>query len=255
MWNRIVVLDGAMGSLLWNPPSDSVENIHRQYLNAGADIIKTNTFTTNRGSQNYETNVAAAKTARRIADEFQPSRVVAGSIGPGGKSVSDYAEQVRGLSDGGVNLLLVETMTSISVSRMVLEACNYVLPVMLSVTISKDGKLLSDETLEEFCKAVSSYPLVSMGINCSYGARHMKPYIQEFAQIADLPVSCHPSAGLPDSDGSYPESPEEWALAMLEFAERGWVDIVGGCCGTTPAHIEALARSVREIPRATIDLL
>jgi 5-methyltetrahydrofolate--homocysteine methyltransferase len=261
MWNRVVVMDGGMGYL--HPAgNDAVADLHRKYLEAGADIIKTNTFTANRGLQDYELNLAGAQIARKVAGEFSPPRLVAGSVGPGGTSSDHYFHQVCGLIDGGADLLLAETMTSIGVAKTALHACDTAfekfgrrLPVMLSITISYDGKLLSGETLEEFCTLVDAHHLISLGINCSFGARHVKPYIKQLSELTTARISCHPSAGLPDSSGNYPESPLEWADTMREFAERGWADIVGGCCGTTPAHIQALARAVHQIPHATIDPL
>jgi 5-methyltetrahydrofolate--homocysteine methyltransferase len=256
MWNRVVVMDGAMGTYL-SPDlinQRTLSEAHRQYLAAGADIIKTNTFCLNHDS------AEAARIARKAADEFMPKRYVAASIGPNGNSKDDYYMHLLGLATA--DILLAETLTGIGATRMVLEACEQIfaefslqIPVMLSVTISQDGRLLSGETLEQFWSAVSSYKPFSVGINCSFGARHMKPHVQRLREIVSNYVSCHPSAGLPDSSGKYPESPEEWADTVLEFAESGWVDIVGGCCGTTPAHIHALARAVHQISHATIDLL
>jgi len=234
----------------------SVPEGHREYLAAGADIIKTNTFMPSRD------HAASARIARKIAAEFSPKRFVAGSIGPAGTSEDGYFHQVCALIEGGVDLLLAETMTDIGKATMVLQACEKAfqkngrsLPIMLSVTISQEGLLLSSETLEQFCNSVASHKLFSVGINCSFGARHMKSHIQRLREIVPTYVSCHPSAGLPDSSGNYPESPEEWVAIVLEFAERGWADIVGGCCGTTPDHIRALARAAHQIPHATIDLL
>jgi 5-methyltetrahydrofolate--homocysteine methyltransferase len=271
MWNRIVVMDGAMGSQLRNPSSEDsycvtkpeiVEDLHREYLKAGADIIKTNTFMSNRGPQDYEINVAGARIACKVAAEFSPPRFVAGAIGPGGTSESGYFQQACGLIEGGAHLLLAETMTSIGNANMAIQACEQALqeigrdlPIMISITIAQDGKLLSGESPDMFCKSMASHRLFSLGINCSFGARHMRPHIKNFSEIAGTLVSCHPSAGLPDASGKYPESPEEWADIVREFAERGWADIVGGCCGTTPDHIRALSQSARQIPHATIDLL
>jgi len=257
MWNRIVVMDGAMGSYLSHAITNpkAVAEAHRQYLAAGADIIKTNTFCLNHDS------AEAARIARKAANEFMPKRYVAASIGPNGNSKDLYYTHLVGLARAA-DVLLVETLTGIGVTKTVLEACEQIfdenslrIPVMLSVTISMDGRLLSGETLEEFWSAVSSYNPFSIGINCSFGARHMKPHIQRLREIVSTCVSCHPSAGLPDSSGKYPESPDEWADSVREFAESGWVDIVGGCCGTTPAYIHALVRAVHQIPHATIDLL
>src|SRR6185369_15608568 len=175
MWNRIVVMDGAMGSQLRIPPSgdsycitkpEIVEDLHRKYLKAGADIIKTNTFLSNRGPQDYEINVAGARIACRAAAELSPPRFVAGAIGPGGTSAIGYFQQACGLIEGGTHLLLAETMTSIGNAKMAIEACENAfqemgrsVPVMLSITIAQDGTLLSGETLDMFGKSMASHKL------------------------------------------------------------------------------------------------
>jgi len=265
-------MDGAMGTLIAGPAKDSLNltspetilAIHRQYLEAGADILKTNTFNSSSGPAGYEINVAGARLARKAANEFttvNPARprFVAGSIGPGGDGFYDLA---RGLIDGGVDLLLAETITSISVAMAALSAFETLfaktgreLPVMLSITISEIGGLPSGETLEGFWESVANRKIFSVGINCGFGSRHVGPSIAKLAALASTRVSCHPSAGLPNASGGYDESPAEFAGILRGFAEQGWVDIAGGCCGTTPAHIRAIADAVRGIPRATIDPL
>ncbi len=276
--NRILVMDGAMGTLIDSAKKDSlnltspelIQSIHRQYLNSGADILKTNTFTSNSGPQDYGLNVAGARLARESADECTAAnpakpRYVAGAMGPGrdGTASTDaYFEQARGLVDGGVDILLAETITSIRTAQSALTAFEELftkigrqLPVMLSVTISRDGRLISGESLEAFWNAVSDCKVFSVGINCGFGVRHMRPFLEQLARMATTKVSCHPSAGLPKASGGYEETPEEFASILGDLARQDFVDIVGGCCGTTPAHIRAIADAVRGIPHVTIDRL
>jgi 5-methyltetrahydrofolate--homocysteine methyltransferase len=277
-------MDGAMGTLI--APSlteqgvskdslnlkspETILSIHRQYLDAGADILKTNTFNSSSGPQDYELNVAGARLARAAADKCTASdpsrpRLVAGAMGPGrdgSASIEAFYEQARGLADGGADILMAETITSIRTAKSAQAAFEKLfarigreLPVMLSVTISKDGTLLSNETLEAFWDSVSNSNLFAVGINCSFGARRMRPFIERLAGLASTNISCHPSAGLPNASGGYDETPEEMAAIFGELASEGLVDIAGGCCGTTPAHIRAIADAVRRIPRVTIDHL
>jgi len=253
---RILVMDGAMGTLIPSASKDElnltspqlIQSIHRQYLDAGADILKTNTFNANPGPDDYAINFAGARLARVVADEFtaanpQHPRFVAGAMGP----ASDF-EQARGLIEGGVDMLLAETVTSIRIAESALTAFENLfaitgrtLPVMLSVTLSKDGKLLSGETLQAFWNSVSAKNPFSVGINCSFGARHSRPFVEQLSDMATVRVSWHPSAGLPDSTGGYDESPEEFASLLKGLAAHHRVSIIGGCCGTTPAHIRKLA--------------
>ena len=267
---RILVMDGAMGTLIPSATKDAlnltapeqIQAIHRQYLNAGADILKTNTFNSNSGPKDYEVNVAGARLARAVADEFT-ARFVAGAMGPGrdGTASADaYFEQARGLVEGGVDMLLAETITSIRTAEAALTASEKLfaiigrtLPVMLSVTVSKDGNLVSGETLTEFWNFVSSRNPFSVGINCSQGARQSRTFIEQLAAMASTRVSWHPSAGLPNASGGYDETPEEFASLMANVVKNHGVSIVGGCCGTTPAHIRAIVDVVRA--RVTIDNL
>jgi 5-methyltetrahydrofolate--homocysteine methyltransferase len=275
---KTLVMDGAMGTLISSTEKDSlnltspelIQSIHRQYLDAGADILKTNTFNSNSGPQDYPLNLAGARLARAVADEYtaanplQP-RYVAGAMGPGrdgAASIDAYFEQARGLVEGGVDMLLAETITSIPTVQSAMAALEKLfvevgreLPVLLSITISKDGDLISGESMDAFWNAVASYRPFAVGINCGFGLRHSRPFLERFSQIATTKISFHPSAGLPDATGSYDETPEEFATIMGELATRGQVNIVGGCCGSTPAHIRAIADAVRGIPRATIDRL
>jgi 5-methyltetrahydrofolate--homocysteine methyltransferase len=262
-----------------------VAEIHRAYLEAGSDIIQTNTFNATRISLTdygleehaHAINKAAAELARRAADEMtrrtpDRPRFVTGSIGPTNRSgslsphVNDpgyraitfdglkeaYKEQVAGLVEGGVDLLLAET----AFDTLNLKACLFAideyfeetdvrLPVMASATITdKSGRTLSGQTIEAFWISVSHFDLFSVGINCALGADQMRPYVESLAAIAPVYVSCHPNAGLPNAMGEYDDTPEHMGQVLGEFAASGWLNIVGGCCGSTPAHIRAIARAV-----------
>src|SRR3989441_1010990 len=314
--NRIVILDGPMGTMIQGFNLDEagyrghladhpaelkgnndllsitqpqiILNIHRQYLEAGADIIETNTFNSNAISMSdykmqsmvYDLNVAGARLARRVADDFMAAdprrpRFVAGSVGPMNRTASmspdvnnpafrattfdtlvdAYYEQARGLIDGGVDLLLAETVFDtlnakaalFAFEKYFLEAGRRV-PVMVSVTITDNsGRTLSGQTIEAFWNSVSHANLLSVGINCALGGRQMRPYIEELSGIAPVYLSCHPNAGLPNAFGGYDESAAETSETLRDFAANGWLNIVGGCCGTTPQHIKAIAEAVREL--------
>src|SRR5438105_146049 len=264
---------------------DVVEEIHRAYLDAGADVIETNTFNANRVSQSdygledraHDINVAAARLAVRLARDYterdsRKPRFVAGSIGPTNRTLSIspkvenpafrsitfdelrdvYAEQVRGLLDGGVDLLLPETSfdtanlkAAIFAIEEVFEERGIRVPVWLSGTIvDRSGRTLSGQTIEAFWVSVSHAKPLIVGLNCSLGATEMRPFLEELAGVATSYVSCYPNAGLPNAFGGYDESPEATAGLLREFAEEGWVNLVGGCCGTTPEHIRAIAAAV-----------
>ncbi len=303
---RVVVLDGAMGTMIQRYRLDEndfrgtrfadaatemkgnndmlnitcqhvVEDIHRKYLSVGADIISTNTFSSQRISQSdyhledcaREMAYEGARIARRMADEFSTAdrpRFVAGSIGPTNKTcsmspdVSDpakrdvtydemyaaYEEQIDGLIDGGVDILLIETIFDTLNAKAATDAAlttmrkkGKQLPIMLSVTISDlAGRTLSGQTLDAFMASVASYPIFSIGLNCSFGARQMKPFIAELARKAPWYVSAHPNAGLPNSMGLYDETAEGMATQIAELIDEQLVNIVGGCCGTTDEFIE-----------------
>jgi len=315
---RILVLDGAMGTmiqtydlneadfrgdlfrdhpkplqgcndLLVMTRPDVIAEIHRAYLDAGADVIETNTFVANRLTMaNYgledrcvEINRAAAALARRVADEvtaLDPSkpRFVAGSIGPTDKTaslspkVSDpgyravtfdelvaaYTEQVEGLVDGGVDLLFPET----SFDTLNLKACLFAidaffeargvrLPVMVSATITdKSGRTLSGQTIEAFWHSVSHFDMLSVGINCALGAGDMRPYLEALSGVATCRINTHPNAGMPDGFGNFDDTPENMARTIGEFADKGWLNIVGGCCGTNPEYIRRIAAAVAGKP-------
>ena len=303
---RIIVLDGAMGTMIQQyglteedfrgqrfcdtagmmkgnndvlniTRPDVIEDIHRKYLEAGADIITTNTFSSQRISEaDYhlenvcrEMALEGARIARRAADAYSTEerpRFVAGSVGPTNRTcsmspdVSDpaardltyddlldaYAEQMDALIEGGVDALLIETIFDTLNSKAAVDAAmeamrrrGVELPVMLSVTVSDlAGRTLSGQTLDAFLASMSTYPIFSVGLNCSFGARQMKPYLRQLAARAPYYISAYPNAGLPNSLGLYDETPETMAPQIAEFVDEGLVNIVGGCCGTTEKFIE-----------------
>ncbi|MBR5099963.1 MAG: methionine synthase [Bacteroidales bacterium] len=280
---RILLLDGAMGTMLQrrglsgnfdhlnltNP--DVVAGIHRAYIDAGADIIGTNTFSSNRISQfEYKLDSLAAalaregaRIARAEADRSDRPVWVAGCIGPTSKSLtlaadlagggarslsfdilSDiYREQVEALIEGGVDLLLIETCFDALNAKAALYAVAQVapgFPVIVSVSPGdRAGRILTGQTLDAFYTAVRHYPLTAFGLNCSLGAEQLLPLIEQVAGFCEVPVICYPNAGLPNEMGLYDETPEQMAAAVRKMAAAGLVNIVGGCCGTTPAHIAA----------------
>jgi 5-methyltetrahydrofolate--homocysteine methyltransferase len=266
-----------------------ISEIHEAYLEAGADIIETNTFNGTAISQAdydmqgivYELNFEAAKIAKHATKKYTKldttkPRFVAGALGPTNKTLSispdvndpgyravtfdqvkeAYAEQIKGLVEGGVDLLLVETVFDTLNCKAALYAINEYfdttgkqLPVMVSFTIvDASGRTLSGQTVEAFWNSVSHAGLFSVGINCSLGAKQMRPFIEELSSIADCWISCYPNAGLPNEFGEYDELPEQTSQLLKDFAESGFVNIVGGCCGTTPEHIKALAKAVQNLP-------
>jgi 5-methyltetrahydrofolate--homocysteine methyltransferase len=315
---RILVLDGAMGTMIQRyelgeadyrgqrfkdhaqdlkgnsdllvlTRPDVVREIHEAYLDAGADIIETNTFTSTRIAQAdyqlehvcYDLNVAAARVARDAVERVKkrdPSRprFVAGAIGPLNRTLSlspkvndpsfravtfdevyaAYAEQIRGLMDGGVDLLLAETVFDTLNLKACIVAMEDVfaergvrLPVMISVTITdRSGRTLSGQLIDAFWTSIAHAKPLTVGINCSLGAREMRPYLAELAKIAPSYISCYPNAGLPNAFGEYDEKPEMTGGLLAEFARSGFVNVVGGCCGTTPDHIRAVAKAVAALP-------
>jgi 5-methyltetrahydrofolate--homocysteine methyltransferase len=319
MAERILVLDGAMGTMIHrrklteeqargerfkNHTKDLaratdmlvltqpqiIEEIHDEYLHAGSDVIETNTFTAQSvsledlGLQDYayEINKVAAEIARRSVDRFNKRhtdrrRFVAGSMGPTNRQqslVSDakgengqalkvvafdeiaasYAEQARGLIDGGADILMPET----SFDTLNMKACLFAidqvfeergisLPVMVSGTVFPGGRTLSAQTLEAFLIAVSHFDMTTIGLNCALGAFELRPHIEELSGLASLPVTCYPNAGLPNTLGEFEQTPDVTARLLREFAQNGWVNVVGGCCGTTPEHIKAVYQAVKGV--------
>jgi len=312
---RVLLLDGAMGSLIQrhnleeedfrgerfkDHPSplkgdndllsitqpEIIKDIHRQYLEAGSDIIETNTFNATAVSQAdygledlaYELNLASAKLAREAVEEFdspEKPRFVAGSMGPTNKTASmspdvndpgyraitfddlknAYQTQVKGLLDGEVDMFLVETIFDTLNAKAALVAINDELktrglkdfPVMVSVTVADaSGRTLSGQTLEAFLNSVSHIDLFSIGLNCAFGAKDLKPYVEELGKKAPFYISAYPNAGLPNQFGEYDESPEKMSVQIKEYLNDGLVNIIGGCCGTTPDHIRQFASLLDE---------
>ena len=268
---------------------DVVSGIHHAFLAAGADVVETNTFSSTAIAQSdyglealaYELNVEAARLAAAAAAEWtrrtpDRPRFVAGAIGPTNRTLSispdvndpglrastfdamrdAYAEQARGLLDGGCDLLLVETIfdtlnakAALVAVQDVFDARGAAAPLMISVTVTdRSGRTLSGQTIDAFYVSIRHAKPLSVGINCALGARDMRPYLAELAGIAECRVSCYPNAGLPNAFGEYDETPDETAALLREFAESGFVNILGGCCGTTPDHVAAIARAVEGVP-------
>ncbi len=319
---RILILDGAMGTMIqrhkleekdfrgerfkdWHKDlkgnndllhltrPDVIGDIHRAYFEAGADIVETNTFSSNSISMaDYDLqalvrdlNVEGARLAKSIAEEFtrknpDKPRFVAGSIGPTNRSlgmspdvndpgfraitwdqlVISYREQVEALLEGGCDLLLVETVfdtlnckAALFAIEEAFQALGRRVPIMVSVTIiDRAGRNLSGQSTEAFWLSVSHADLLSVGINCALGAEMMRPYVEELSRGAACHVSCHPNAGLPNAFGGYDQSAAYMAGLLKDFAESGFLNIVGGCCGTTPDHIRAIAEAVSALPPRTI---
>jgi len=259
---------------------DAILNIHKEYLKAGADIIETNTFSSTSiamadyGMESlvYELNFESAKLAKKATEKFNidnKPRFVAGSIGPTNKTASmspdvnnpgyrevnfddlvkSYTEQIEALISGGVDILLVETVFDTLNAKAALFAIeNYKkknsldTPVMLSGTITDaSGRTLSGQTLEAFVTSISHINLLSIGLNCALGAEQLYPYIKKISMISDLPISVHPNAGLPNEFGEYDQNPEQMQNLIKDYLQNSLVNIVGGCCGTTPDHIELIS--------------
>lgn len=265
---------------------EAIAEVHRKYFAAGADIVETNTFSSTTIAMAdyymedlvYELNFESAKIARKVADEFtanEPNkpRFVAGSIGPTNKTASmspdvndpgfravsfdelriAYKQQVEALLDGGVDILLVETIfdtlnakAALFAIEEVKEERNLEVPIMVSGTITDaSGRTLSGQTAEAFLISISHIPILSVGFNCALGASQLVPHLEILSRRTEHAVSAHPNAGLPNAFGEYDESPEQMAEQIKEYVEKGLVNIVGGCCGTTPEHISAIAELVK----------
>ncbi|WP_035334644.1 homocysteine S-methyltransferase family protein [Dokdonia sp. PRO95] len=314
---RILVLDGAMGTMLqaYNFSEEdfrgerfkdfhrsvkgnndllsltqpaAIAEVHRKYFEAGADIVETNTFSSTTIAMAdyemeeyvYDLNYASAKIAKNVAQsittkEPHKPRFVAGSIGPTNKTASmspdvndpgyravsfeelrvAYKQQVEALLDGGVDLLLVETVFDTLNAKAALFAIDQVkeergvdTPVMISGTITDaSGRTLSGQTAEAFLISVSHIPLLSVGFNCALGASQLQPHLEAIASKTEVGVSAHPNAGLPNAFGEYDETPEQMATQIKKYIDKNLVNIVGGCCGTTPAHIKAIAQLVANV--------
>jgi len=317
MNDRILVLDGAMGTILqkenyqeadfrgsvfidWKIPlkgnydvlsitkPEAIEKIHEDYLKVGADIIETNTFSSNAISMAdydlqdrvYQLNFQSAQIARKMADKYSkitPDKIrfVAGSMGPTNKTASlspqvnnpafravnfdelkeAYKNQAIALIDGGVDILMIETVFDTLNAKAALFAIDEInenrgqnkIPIMLSGTITDaSGRTLSGQTAEAFLISTSHIPLLSIGFNCALGAAQLTPHIEVLAEKTQFPISCHPNAGLPNSFGEYDQSPEIMANQIELYLEKKLVNIIGGCCGTTPAHIKAIVDVVQK---------
>lgn len=321
--NRILILDGAMGTMIqryrleeedfrkgWfedHPSSlkgnndllsltrpDVISAIHREYLEAGADIIETNTFSGTWIAQAdydlekavYDINFHGARLAKEACDEFTKvnlakPRFVAGSIGPTNRTASispdvndpgyraitfdqlvdAYTEQTNALIDGGADILLVETIFDTLNAKAALFAIDTVfeergiqLPIMVSGTITDaSGRTLTGQTTDAFLVSMQHMPLISIGLNCALGASAMRPYLQILSQQAPFAVSAHPNAGLPNEFGQYDESAEMMGEQIEEFLKEGLINIIGGCCGTTPAHIKRMAEIAENYSPRTVE--
>src|SRR5438445_13967 len=314
---RILLLDGAMGTMIQARKLDEagyrgrefarhgkdlrlnndalnlsqpqiIEEIHEQYLEAGADIIETNTFNSTAVSMaEYalearvaDMNFAGAQIARKAVESCMASHpqrrcFVAGSMGPTSKAASvsndvsnpaarpvtfdqlreTYRTQAKALVEGGVDLLLVETVFDTLNAKAALfgieeyfDSSGQRVPVIVSVTIvDRSGRTLSGQTVEAFWISISHMPLFSVGMNCALGAKEMRPFLEELSRLAPIPITCYPNAGLPNAFGGFDETPERMAADLEEFARNGWLNIAGGCCGSTPEHVRAIGEAIREV--------
>ncbi|MDV7187819.1 homocysteine S-methyltransferase family protein [Lutibacter sp. TH_r2] len=322
--NKILILDGAMGTMIQQykfteedyrgeqfkdfkvsvkgnndmlsiTQPEAIKTIHGKYLEAGADIIETNTFSSTTIAMAdyemeeyvYELNYQSAKIAKEVAEEFTAKnpnkpRFVAGSIGPTNRTASmspdvndpgfravtfddlrvAYKQQAEALIDGGVDMLLVETVFDTLNAKAALFAIeeikaerNIDVPVMLSGTITDaSGRTLSGQTAEAFLISVSHIPLLTVGFNCALGAKQLTPHLEILSQKAPFGVSAHPNAGLPNAFGEYDETPDQMAGQIKEYLDKGLINIIGGCCGTTPEHIKAIAEITEGYkPRNLVD--
>jgi 5-methyltetrahydrofolate--homocysteine methyltransferase len=273
---------------------DIIQKIHEQYLAAGADIVETNTFSSTTIAQAdydmesiaYELNVASAQCARKAVDKYNApnkQRFVAGAIGPLNKTLSlspdvnnpgfravtfdevatAYKEQIKGLIDGGVDVLLIETIFDTLNAKAAIYAAqhyfrehNVQLPIMISGTITDaSGRTLSGQTLEAFYISVMHANPISVGLNCALGAKEMRSHVEELAGLASCFVSAYPNAGLPNAFGEYDEMPNQTAAIISDWAQNGWLNIVGGCCGTTPDHIKHIADIVAKFEPRRLPVL
>ncbi len=321
---RILVLDGAMGTMLQQynfteedfrgerfkeyptplkgnndllsiTQPEAIAEIHGKYFEAGADIIETNTFSGTSIAMAdyqmedlvYELNFESAKIAKKVAEEFTKQnpdkpRFVAGSIGPTNKTASlspdvnrpefraitfeelrkAYKEQVEALIDGGVDVLLVETIFDTLNAKAALFAIEEVkeerkidIPIMVSGTITDaSGRTLSGQTVEAFLTSISHIPLLSVGFNCALGAEQLKPYLQRLSNKTEFHTSAHPNAGLPNAFGEYDQSPEQMRALIEGYLQDGLINIIGGCCGTSPEHIKAIAEVVNKYQPRQIEV-
>jgi 5-methyltetrahydrofolate--homocysteine methyltransferase len=318
---RILIIDGAMGTMIqqykleekdyrgerfanWHcdvkgnndllsiTQPQIITAIHKEYLDAGADIIETNTFNSTAISMAdyemqslaYDLNIAAVKCAREAIRQSGKKAWVAGAIGPLNKTLSlspdvnnpgfravtfdevvtAYLEQIKGLVEGGVDILLIETIFDTLNAKAAIYAIKKYfrdtqtdpVPIMISGTITDaSGRTLSGQTLEAFYTSVAHAKPLSVGLNCALGAKEMRPHIAELSQLASCFVSAYPNAGLPNAMGEYDETPEQTAHFLEDWAKEGYVNIVGGCCGTTPDHIRHIAQQVKNVKPRELPVL
>jgi len=312
--DRILLMDGSMGALILDSKPteedfrgerfknhhtdlknatdilcltqpDMIREIHRTYLEAGSDIIETNSFNANLLNQEeyglreitHDINAAAAKLAKQACEEYtarnpDKPRFAAGSIGPTkfllslnadnpgtrpvtfDQMVDSYAEQVRGLIDGGIDILLPETSfdtlnmkSCLFAIQRVFDERGITMPVMVSGTIFDTGRSLTAQTVEAFYTSVAHFPIFSIGLNCAVGPKQMRPYVEALAKLSNAPISCYPNAGMPDGMGGFDSNPDEVAEVLASFAEKGYVNLVGGCCGTSPEYIRKIAEATSSI--------
>ncbi|MBZ5618750.1 MAG: methionine synthase [Acidobacteriia bacterium] len=301
---RVLIIDGAMGTMLHQVPlsieidylgrencpeilnvtrPDVIQGVHRAYLEAGADIIETNTFGGARMTlednkledRAYELNLRAARIARQVADEFSTAdkpRFVAGSIGPTTKNVNttgtatfqqfrtDYYQQAKALMEGGSDFLMIETCFDTGALKAGLVAIEQLrrdlgmaIPVIASVTIFDTGTMLAGQAIDALYTSIANHELLAIGMNCATGPDLMTDHIRTLHHMSSFPISCYPNAGLPDAEGNFPETPQSLTAQLDRFLQHGWLNIAGGCCGTTPAHIRAIAdaaqsRKPRKVP-------
>lgn len=291
---RIVLFDGAMGTMLQKlnlteqdfkgellalhsnnlygnydilsiTQPEIIQSIHRDYLQSGADIIKTNSFNANRFSQEnyrateyvYQMNYNSAAIAKEACLEYDNNRFVAGSIGPSHRVFKSddyelftdmYYEQISGLCDGGADVLLIETVVNLSSCNSAINAAEkyfnrkgFTLPIFVSATLDKKGDLLDGSSLEEYYYSISKFECVkAIGLNCSYGAFHLHPFIERLAKISVIPIIYYPNAGVPNGIGESIESEKVFAGKIIDRVEAGFVNIIGGCCGTSPEYIKQI---------------
>ena len=315
--SRILVLDGAMGTMIQTykleeedfrgdrfkdheillkgnndllsiTRPDIIKEIHKSYLDSGADIIQTNTFSSTSIAMEdyalqdlvYELNFESAKIAREVTDKFHKKKYIAGSIGPTNKTASmspdvndpgfraitfdelveSYKEQIKGLVDGGSDILLVETVfdtLNAKAALMAINDCfeenNISLPVMLSGTITDNsGRTLSGQTVNAFLISLSHFPLLSIGFNCALGADKLKPYLKRLSNSTNFLTSVYPNAGLPNAFGEYDQTPNGMLAQLREYLNENLVNIIGGCCGTTYDHIKLISEEVKKYKPRTI---
>lgn len=286
---KILILDGAMGTAIkkFNLSSEEfdgcceilnlthpeiIKKIHLDYLNAGADIIETNSFNC---SSSYTLSKLAAQLANDAVKEYSATNerpiFIAGAVGPTNKISSNiqgissemkidinslekaYREQIQGLIDGGIDILLIETIfdasnakVALNVAQKIIRNSNLEIPIMISATINRDGTLFSGETLVELISEIDNPDIISYGFNCSFGVKELIPFVKDLKKHTDKYISFYPNAGLPDAEGKYLDTPHIMLNSLKELIEKKYINILGGCCGTTPEHILAFSNYIKK---------